>query len=125
MSISQLPLPNIPALLSTLAAVQVALASRLLGWEDIQSIPSLTRCRVCGAELAADVGDTSAVTNFSDNGDGDRLLDARRAAQMLGVSTSFLYRRKKLPFVVRVEGGAVRFSAKGIERYICAGRAKE
>ena len=100
-----LPRAALAALLAKTAAVQSALA----------------------AELAADAGDTSAVTNFSDNGNADRLLDAKRAAQLLGVSPSYLYRRKKLPFVVRIEGGPVRFSAKGIERYIRsrAGRAKE
>ncbi len=47
----------------------------------------------------------------------DTLLTAEEAAERLGVSPDFLYRTKDLPFRVRV-GRRVRFSARGIERYI-------
>jgi predicted DNA-binding transcriptional regulator AlpA len=52
------------------------------------------------------------------NGDEDRLLDAGEAAQRLGTSPDWLYRRAaRLPFTVRL-GRALRFSAQGIDRYI-------
>jgi excisionase family DNA binding protein len=52
----------------------------------------------------------------------DRLLDVDEAAQRLSVDRQWIYRRTgKLPFVVRL-GGAVRFSAQGIERYVAAKR---
>ena len=48
----------------------------------------------------------------------DTLLTVEEAADRLGVSPDWLYRRtSQLPFVVRV-GRHVRFSAKGIDRYI-------
>ncbi|MBI4582735.1 MAG: helix-turn-helix domain-containing protein [Planctomycetes bacterium] len=48
----------------------------------------------------------------------DRLLDAEEAATMLGASMDYLYRHaKKLPFTVRV-GRRLRFSQKGIEKFI-------
>ncbi len=59
----------------------------------------------------------------------DELLDVKEAARRLGLkprkggkastepSTDFLYRAKELPFRVRI-GRRVRFSARGIERYI-------
>ncbi len=47
----------------------------------------------------------------------DELLDAKKAARRLGVSEDFCYRNKELPFRVQV-GRRVRFSARGIERYI-------
>jgi predicted DNA-binding transcriptional regulator AlpA len=48
----------------------------------------------------------------------DRLLDVDSAAQRLGVSPDWLYRRAgRLPFTVRL-GRAVRFSSVGLARYI-------
>jgi excisionase family DNA binding protein len=50
--------------------------------------------------------------------DGDRLLSVGEAAQRLGVSSDWVYRRVgKLPFVLRL-GRTVRCSAAGIDRYI-------
>lgn len=49
----------------------------------------------------------------------DRLLTVEEAAEKLGVSTDWVYRRSKtLPFVVRPSVGVVRFSLHGIEKYI-------
>ncbi len=54
--------------------------------------------------------------NLSD----DRLLEADDAAARLGVGRSWLYRRSKLlPFVVRLDG-KIRFSSRGIDRFIAA-----
>ncbi len=47
----------------------------------------------------------------------DVLLGVEEAARRLGSSPDYLYRSKDLPFRVRI-GRRVRFSAKGIERYI-------
>jgi excisionase family DNA binding protein len=82
--------PNhLPALLAQLSAVQASVAARL----------------VSTARDAA--GDAQ-----------EALLTIEQAADRLGVSRDWLYRRtKRLPFVVRV-GRHVRFSANGIDRYI-------
>jgi predicted DNA-binding transcriptional regulator AlpA len=48
----------------------------------------------------------------------DELLDVEEAAHRLSLSTDWLYRKAKdLPFTVRL-GRGLRFSARGIERYI-------
>jgi Helix-turn-helix domain len=48
----------------------------------------------------------------------DRLLTAPEAAERLNRSTDFVYRHAaSLPFTVR-DGRAVRFSARGLERFI-------
>lgn len=50
---------------------------------------------------------------------GDRLLTVEEAAQQLGLSRDYLYRHAKtLPFTVRVGPRQLRFSLRGIERYI-------
>jgi predicted DNA-binding transcriptional regulator AlpA len=49
---------------------------------------------------------------------GDRLLGVEEAAVRLGMSKTWLYHKAKaLPFVVR-QGRALRFSSRGIERYL-------
>jgi predicted DNA-binding transcriptional regulator AlpA len=52
---------------------------------------------------------------------GDRLLDVAEAAERLGVSRHWMYRRTRpprlLPFIVR-HGRLVRFSLRGIEKYL-------
>ena len=48
----------------------------------------------------------------------DELLDVKATARRLGASEDYVYRHaKRLPFTVR-QGRMVRFSARGIERYI-------
>lgn len=80
---------QIPALLAQLSAVQASMAARL----------------VVTAQDAA-------------NDSVEALLTVDEAAMRLGVSEDWLYRRtRSLPFVVRV-GRHVRFSIKGLERYI-------
>jgi excisionase family DNA binding protein len=50
--------------------------------------------------------------------EGDRLLTPAEAAKRLATTVDWLYRHaRKLPFTVR-SGRHVRFSSKGIERYI-------
>ena len=79
----------------------------------------LARCAVVqsalvGRLLAAPGGAASA----ADGSGEDRLLDVEEAAQRLGTSTDYLYRHSgKFPFTVRI-GSRLRFSARGIERFI-------
>lgn len=82
---------EIPALLSQVAALQSALAARLLSVQDHrQSGPS-----------------------------EDRLLTVEEAASRLGTSEDWLYRHApKLPFTVRLAPRQLRFSSQGIERYL-------
>lgn len=54
----------------------------------------------------------------------DRLLDIDEAAGRLNVDPQWLYRRTKaLPFVVRLDG-QVRFSERGLERFIASRRGR-
>jgi predicted DNA-binding transcriptional regulator AlpA len=49
----------------------------------------------------------------------DRLLTADEAAKILSVSTDWLYRRsKRLPFTRKIHHKMIRFSFKGIQKYI-------
>ena len=49
----------------------------------------------------------------------DRLLTVNEAVVKLGMTNDWLYRRAKtLPFTVRPSPGKLRFSLRGIERYI-------
>jgi predicted DNA-binding transcriptional regulator AlpA len=49
----------------------------------------------------------------------DRLLTADEAATRLGCSKNYLYRNsKKLPFAVKLTEKRVRFSTRGIDKYL-------
>ena len=49
----------------------------------------------------------------------DRLLDAEQAANMLSVSSDWLYRQaKKLPFTRKLGPKMLRFSYQGIQKYL-------
>ena len=89
-----LPIHIVAGLLAGIAAVQAALAARIL-------------------VLAAE----SAQTDSSRT--EDTLLTANQAASRLAVSPDWVYRRaSRLPFTVRLDRGALRFSTLGIERYL-------
>ncbi len=89
---AEMPPEAIPALLAHLAALQSALTARL---------------------LAASTGNGQPEARGE-----DRLLSVPEAAQKFGVSEDWLYRKaSKLPFTVRL-GSRLRFSERGIERYI-------
>ena len=82
---------EIPALLSQVAALQSALAARLLS------------VQVPHQPVSAE----------------DRLLTVEEAALRLGTSEDWLYRHApKLPFTVRLAPRQLRFSSQGIERYL-------
>lgn len=55
----------------------------------------------------------------------DRLLTVAEAAERLGTSKDWLYRRAdRLPFTVRLGPGQVRFSSRGIEHYLARRRGQ-
>ena len=90
---------------------------------DGQVVPTLTQAGALQAQLAAlQIALVARVLTNGMTGQestvADRLLDVKEAARLLGKSPDWLYRRKStLPFCRRI-GRSVRFSAKGIERYI-------
>lgn len=60
----------------------------------------------------------SALHSSNGNAQADKLLGADEAAAMLGHSEIWLYRNsRRLPFSVKM-GRSVRFSRKGIEKWI-------
>ena len=61
-----------------------------------------------------------AVPKSDRNGANDQLLDVDQAAERLGVTRDWLRRRRELPFVVRLSQGVVRYSSRGLERYLAA-----
>lgn len=74
------------------------------------------RCAAVLAALASPV-QTDGFNEPESRGE-DHLLDVKEAAQRLGTSTDHLYRHGcTLPFTVRV-GSRLRFSSRGIDRYI-------
>jgi excisionase family DNA binding protein len=90
--VASLPPQAIPPLLCQLAALQSALAARLL---------------------------TESAVSSDSQADADVLLNVTEAAERLGTSPDWLYRHAhQLPFTVRVGPRQLRFSAKGLDRYI-------
>ena len=87
--VATVPPGRIPALLSQLSALQGAMAARLISADRDEPVSS-----------------------------EDTLLTVDQAAERLGVSTDWLFRRSRtLPFVVRL-GRHLRFSNRGIDRYL-------
>jgi len=91
-----IPPERIPAALIALAALQTALAARLM----VPATPS----------------------PVPDEGD-DTLLTVEEVAQRFRRSTKWVYRRcKTLPFARRLDNRSWRFSAKGLERWLARQR---
>ena len=88
---SEIPVDSIPGMLAQLGGLQVILSARLIDSEG----------------------------HASGNGNPeDRLLGVTEAAEKMGVTKNWFYRRTgKLPFMIRL-GRQVRYSEKGIERFI-------
>jgi excisionase family DNA binding protein len=87
--VATVPPGRIPALLSQLSALQGAMAARLISADREEPVSG-----------------------------EDTLLTVDQAAERLGVSTDWLFRRSRtLPFVVRL-GRHLRFSNRGIDRYL-------
>jgi len=91
--VSDVPVEALPALALQLAALLAAVAARL------------------AAGLRRDDGP-------------DRLLTVRQAAPVLGMSEDWLYRHAdRLPFTCRTGRRTVRFSERGLKRYVAAREA--
>lgn len=72
--------------------------------------------RIVAEEVRAAIG----------NGVGeDRLVDAKEAAGLLSASSGWLYKNhSRLPFAVKLHHKMLRFSYRGIQRYIAAKKTK-
>ena len=55
---------------------------------------------------------------------GERLLSLAEAAEVLHLTLDWLRRQKALPFRVELSPGQIRYSARGIERWIAARMGK-
>jgi predicted DNA-binding transcriptional regulator AlpA len=66
----------------------------------------------------------AAMPPAASNGEPDRLLNVDEAAERLGVTRDWLRRRSRLPFVVKLSPGVVRYSAAGITRFISQQRRR-
>ena len=92
MRIDAVPPYAIPPLLCQLAALQSALAARLL---------------------------TPPASTEGHAAEGDTLLDVAETARRLGTTKDWLYRHaNRLPFTVRMGPRQLRFSANGLARYL-------
>jgi predicted DNA-binding transcriptional regulator AlpA len=92
-AVASLPPEALPGLLAALAAVQAAVAARLA-----VANPTPLGARESGH---------------------DEMLTAAQAAGRTGMSRRWLYANAKdLPFAVRTGQGSVRFSARGIEKWL-------
>ena len=92
---AEVPTDAIPALLAQLAAERARLSA-------LES--------ALAARLAEAVG--------TNGPPADQLLTVEEAAAKLGTTRDWLRRHPHLPFVVRLSPGQVRYSLKGIERFI-------
>jgi predicted DNA-binding transcriptional regulator AlpA len=83
----------------------------------------LARCAVVQSALLvpALAGDAPEAAREAEPG-GDRLLTADEAAQRLGVTTQWLQRHPRLPFVRKLGHRTVRYSENGLRRWQTAQR---
>ena len=95
--VSEVPVGEVPGLLVRLGALLAALAAR----------------------QAASASNGNKVLQVEPTDNRDRNLTADEAAKMLGMKKSWLYRHSgELPFTRRLSRRAVRFSEKGIRRWL-------
>jgi predicted DNA-binding transcriptional regulator AlpA len=95
-----IPPKEVPHLLAQLATLQTILLSRLL------------------------VAHPTNGDSYPAEPDGDRLLSAKEAGAILGVSERWLYRRSsKLPFARRLSRKVLRFSETGLRKWQAQKRA--
>lgn len=87
---------ELPALIGEVEALKAAL------WARLQAAP----------------GPAPTPTSQGKTSGPDELLTADQAAQRLGVSKRWVYRKADtLPFTRRLDTGTLRFSARGLERW--------
>ncbi len=94
---------------------------RVLELEPAEALELLARLAGLQTVLLSRVAVTGASGRPAvERGNGaDRLLAVEEAAQILGVSKDHLYRcAGDYPFTIRLSERRLRFSAKGIQRYI-------
>lgn len=85
---------------------------------DVRQSLAFRALTVLNALHAAGLGDGASSNGNRESREGDRLLTAKEAGEKLGRSEDAMYRHAdEFPFTVR-DGRQVRFSEKGIERYI-------
>ena len=85
---------------------------------DVRQALAFRALAVLNALYAAGLVDGTSSNGNGESPGGDRLLTAKEAAGRLGKSKDALYRHaNKFPFTMR-DGRQVRFSEKGIEKYI-------
>jgi len=83
-----------------------------------RDVALMTKLAAAQAHLAA------SFAHLAESVGEDRLLDVDEAAEKLGESPQWLYRRtRKLPFVVRLDGH-IRYSARGIDEFIASRRGR-
>jgi len=71
------------------------------------------------AVLSPRVINTNEISQHDGRGQDDRLMNVQEAASKLGVSVDWIYRNAaKLPFTVRLGPRRLRFSTKGINKFI-------
>lgn len=83
----------------------------------VEAIP-LVLTRLCSIQTSLTLRLMEAAAHEQPAGSCDQLLTVDEAAARLRVSPDYLYRHsRKLPFALR-QGRLLRFSAKGLERYL-------
>ena len=94
-----------------------------IGSVPVEDIPALIgeaealKARLWAA-LSTNAAPPTPTAPREGNGAPDALLTASEAAERLGVSPRWMYRKaESLPFTRRLSGGTLRFSAKGLERW--------
>lgn len=114
MSVDRLPRP-----------VGATLADLLANPERVTEIPAQSIPGLLGdlerlrTTLWARMMSASSNGQLEPPAEGDQLLTVEVAARKLDVSKDWLYRRTaKLPFTIRLGPRQLRFSVRGIERYI-------
>jgi excisionase family DNA binding protein len=93
--------------------------ARAHGLPQETAMALLARCAVAQSALVGCLLRASSIAKAMPDGQQeDQLLDVDEAADRLGTSTDYLYRHSgKFPFTVRI-GSRLRFSARGIDRFI-------
>lgn len=79
---------------------------------------AMRQLTVTAAAIAAQTDIELAEATSSRHPETDRLVAIDEASNLTGLSKDQLYRRKDLPFRIQPSPGTVRFSIKGIERWI-------
>jgi predicted DNA-binding transcriptional regulator AlpA len=94
---------------------------RALDLPPAEAAAMLAQAEGLAAVLRARLAGAGQTGGRSDTTGPDEMLKAEQAARRTGMSERLLYKKAKageLPFACRVSEGCVRFSARGIERWL-------